>query len=336
MVKSDVNNNIYVFGGYIESRCTNELWIFNADRNFWKQITSEAAPLPRANHTADMWTDSEANIETIVIIGGVNENLERLNDLWLYSVKENTWKEVKYLPEDIVLSPRSEHSSVMYNNELVVFGGRDQGLKELNDVMVLNLSSMKWKISSAPCLKPTQDKTFSQGLRDSPKLKCMSKMSDGSFATVVNNEAQKSISPISHGYGSPQRSPQRARDARSPTNPKAKTKGPPPKLKAVEIERALENKKLLTPTTSSMLHSVVIHAGEKSLEPYMQSMRKRKRFTGLYATKVQENEFCVRGRVPCGRSGHSADVYNNYMVIFGGDRGQVAMNDIYLYDLKLT
>jgi len=332
MVKSDVNNIIYVFGGYIESRCTNEFWIFNTDRNFWKRITSELSPSPRANHSTDMWINSKTNIETIVIIGGVNENLERLNDVWLYSVKENTWKEVNYFPEDIRLSPRSEHSSVIYNNELVVFGGRDQWLKELNDVVILNLSNMKWKISSGPCFKPTQDKAFSQTLKELPKLKCISKISDGSFTGAVNSDTQKNISPISHGYSSPQRLPQRAKDVRSPTN--SKTKVLPPKLKAVEIEKALEDRKLLTPTTSSMLHSVVIHAGEKSLEPYMQSMRKRKRLTGLCVAKAQENEFCVRGRIPCGRSGHSANVYNDYMVIFGGDRGQVALNDIYLHDLK--
>eukprot|EP00826_Nyctotherus_ovalis_P028149 TRINITY_DN2218_c0_g1_i6.p1 TRINITY_DN2218_c0_g1~~TRINITY_DN2218_c0_g1_i6.p1 ORF type:complete len:335 (+),score=77.85 TRINITY_DN2218_c0_g1_i6:784-1788(+) len=332
MVKSDASSSIYVFGGYIESRCTNELWIFNTDRNFWKKITSEVGPSARANHSAEMWKDEEKNAETLIIVGGVNGNLERLNDVWLYSLKEDTWKEVNFIPEDVLLPPRSEHSAVIYNNELVVFGGRGQGMKELNDVMVLNIGNLKWKVSSKNCFTPTQCETFAQGSKESPKLKCISKISDGSFAAAMNNENQKNPSPLSHGY-SPQRSPLRAKDARSPSpkSVKAKAKGPPPKLRAVDIESALEEKKLLTPTTSSMLHSVVIHAGEKSLESYM---KRRKRQSTLHPIKINENEYCVQGRIPCGRSGHSANVYGSYMIIFGGDRGQVALNDIYMYDLK--
>jgi len=331
MVKSDISNSIYVFGGYIQSHCTNELWTFNTDRNFWKRITTEVSPPARANHSAEMLTNYNTNTETIVIIGGVNEDLERLNDVWLYSIKENEWKEVKFTSEDILLTPRSEHSSVIYNNEIIIFGGRDQSMKELNDVMVLNLSSYKWRVSSDTCFKPTQDRTLNQGA-NSPIFKGLSKGSEGSLGPALNNESQKSPSPIAHG-SPPRKSPKRAKDLRSPspTNIKSKTKAPLPKLKAVDIENALEEKKLLTPTTSSMLHSVVIHAGEKSLEPYMQSMRKRKRFSGL--CKGLEN-FWVRGRIPCGRSGHSANVYNGYMIIFGGDRGQVALNDTYLYELK--
>lgn len=334
MVKSDINGNIYVFGGYIESRCTNELWVYNTDRNFWKKITSENSPPARANHSAEMWTNSESNVETIVVVGGINESLERLNDIWLYSIKENNWKKVHFSPEDPLLSPRSEHSSVIFNSHLLAFAGRDSSMKELNDVMALDLTTFKWHVSSELCLKPSLDKTLVPNTKESPKLKAMSKISEGSFGAAAGNEMQKGLSPTSHGY-SPQRSPHRAKDGRTPSPTKTKIKGPPPKLKAVDIETALEEKKLLTPTTSSMLHSVVVHAGEKALEPYILSTKKRKKFTGINPNKVGgENDYCARGRLPCGRSGHTANIYNNYMIIFGGDRGQVALNDIYLYELK--
>ena len=72
---------IYVFGGYVNNQCTNELWAFNTDRNFWKKINNEFSPPARANHSAVMWTDTENNLETMIILGGINDNLERFKDV---------------------------------------------------------------------------------------------------------------------------------------------------------------------------------------------------------------------------------------------------------------
>ena len=324
MVKSDLTSSLFVFGGYIDSRCTNELWTFNTDRNFWKKLNIDPCPSPRANHSASMWISDEGNTETIVIIGGINENLERLNDIWLFSVKELTWTPVMFGTKDIMLPPRSEHTSVICDNDLIVFGGRDSDMRECNDVMVLNLVNRKWRVSTEACLKPTMDKSLCHNAKDITKLRVISKLSDASFGAIANND-QKSSSP------NRTISPQRTIDGSPSPIAKHKVKKPPPKLKAADIENALEEMKLLTPTTAAMLHSAVVHVGERSLESYMQTMKKRKRFSGLYNFKLGENDSCIRGRIPCARSGHSANLYGKYMIIFGGDRSQVALNDIYIY-----
>lgn len=44
------------------------------------------------------------NDQEIVIIGGINENIERLNDVWIFSVKEKAWTEVKFGVEDLTLT----------------------------------------------------------------------------------------------------------------------------------------------------------------------------------------------------------------------------------------
>jgi hypothetical protein len=42
----------------------------------------------------------------------------------------------------------------------------------------------------------------------------------------------------------------------------------------------------------------------------------------------------IRGRVPHSRDGHSANLYKDYMIIFGGDRYQMAFNDVYFYTIN--
>lgn len=327
MVASEATSSIYIFGGYINSYCTKELWEYNTERNFWKAIKTAEGPSARANHAAVMWSSKEKE-EKMVIIGGINANIERLSDVWVFSVKEKVWKEVAFAVGDLQITPRSEHSAIVYNDDVIVFGGRTNDLIEVNDTLAFNMDSLKWKVMSEACLKPSVDKQYSP-MRDSPASKTGNtlKPNDISFTNVAVNE---------NPSNSPNASPVRAK-AQSPRmfSPLGKGKASPPKMKANEIESSLEERKLMTPVTSAMLRSVVISAGEKALEPYMQTMKKRKRFTGIHFSKVaDEAECCAKGRLPCARSGHSASLYKKCVVIFGGDRKQVALNDIYLYELN--
>ncbi len=339
MVKG-ADGQIYVFGGYIEGRCTDEMWRFDPTNSQWKRLETRLAPTPRANHTATMWHSKSG--EVMLVMGGVTQNIDRLNDLWMYRIEANAWEEVKFSlgPGSVMASPRSEHSAVLYHDHLVVFGGRSSALKELNDVMILNLNTMKWAIGSELCLHPLPDKSFSMGLRESPSpgKSVASKGVDSTFTAVAGAEAQrKPASPQSSSSKGKEPSPRSpSPNSPSPLHHKRK-KASPPKLRAAEIESALEELKILTPTTSSMLHSVVMYAGEKALEPYFQSMKRRKRLSGLFSLSKQlesDEGYCVRGRVPCARSGQTAEVYDNFMIIFAGDRSQVALNDVYLYDLS--
>ena len=330
MTISQLTSTIYIFGGYSKSLCNNELWAFNIDRGFWQKLNCDPCPPPRANHTAVMLESSDN--ETMIIIGGINDNLVSLNDVWLYSVKSSQWTPVRFKPEDLLILPRSEHTAVIHENSLIVFGGRGQNSKELNDIMALNLSSLKWSVESNSCFKPSLDRSFTMGLREPSKMLTLTKISDTGFEAAANAEIEKSPSPVSHLSSSPKKD-SKSPLTKSPANMRSRNKAGPLKLKAVDIENKLEEMKLLTPTTSSMLHSIVMNAGEKSLELYMQTMKRRKKLGATYVGTT-EGEICVKGRIPCARSGHSADIYGNYMIVFGGDRGQMALNDIYIYELK--
>lgn len=47
----------------------------------------------------------------------------------------------------------------------------------------------------------------------------------------------------------------------------------------------------------------------------------------------ETNRFIV-GKKPCARDAHSCNLYNNRMLIFGGDRHLMCFSDLYYFDLK--
>ena len=359
-----------MFGGYVNGKCTNELWVFNTTTNKWKEIkfNDKNIPPPRSNHAAAMGPKNDGDV--MIINGGITQSTDRLGDTWLFNLGSLTWEELKPATGEkcIIPSPRSEHSAIINGNRLIMFGGRGNAMKELNDLLLLNLQTMKWTVASELCLRPSPDKSFVLMPRESPSpgKSSVGKGGDASFTAFAAVEIlakQGSISPSKKAVASPGVKPvspgvKPVSPGVKPVSPQGKLpsalhidpqrspspgrlkrkKASPQKMKPNEIESALEELKVLTPTTSSMLHSVVMHAGERASEQYFQNTRRRKRVSGLFSISKQleggEDEYCVRGRIPCARSGHSAEIYKNYMIIFAGDRAQVALNDIYIFDLS--
>jgi hypothetical protein len=265
----------------------------------------------------------------MLVIGGCGQSMERVEDMWLYNMLKQNWEEVVVPsgPTAVALQLRSEHSGLSYQNNVVIFGGRSSAMKELNDVMIFHTTQKSWVLASENCLRPTADKSFVLKEASSPGKSPTSKVADGSFspeASAVRLEKQSRASGIKEG-GSPT----------SPRRSKRKN-GPPKMISVAELESAFEGLGLLTPTTSTILNSTVMKAGERCLEPYLQVVRKRKRTSLLYTASRPtdtDDSYCLRGRIPCARSGHSAELFQHYMIIFGGDRSQFALNDIYVYDL---
>lgn len=69
-----------------------------------------------------------------------NKNIYYRN-LIEYSIVNNQWK---YIETNNNPSERSNHSSCIYQNELIIYGGFN-GIEILNDLYSLDLISMKWK-----------------------------------------------------------------------------------------------------------------------------------------------------------------------------------------------
>eukprot|EP01059_Diplonema_ambulator_P013205 TRINITY_DN23727_c0_g2_i1.p1 TRINITY_DN23727_c0_g2~~TRINITY_DN23727_c0_g2_i1.p1 ORF type:complete len:349 (+),score=82.19 TRINITY_DN23727_c0_g2_i1:52-1047(+) len=139
-------NNMVVFGGR-DSKCNNELWIFDFVQKSWRKMNYEGAyekPKARAGHTAVV-----VNNKSMFMFGGVAEHPQTgahsrwLNDLWVLDLKTFQWQMIRsksgYLP-----TKRKGHTAVAYRSSMFIFGGGQDDLTLNNDLWEFNYVLKKW------------------------------------------------------------------------------------------------------------------------------------------------------------------------------------------------
>jgi N-acetylneuraminic acid mutarotase len=79
----------------------------------------------------------------MIIFGGFTDGA-RTNEILKYSFNDNMW--IKVDKNISVLQPtgRSGHSAVIFNNNMYIFGGKDEDNNKLNDLWKLDLATFLW------------------------------------------------------------------------------------------------------------------------------------------------------------------------------------------------
>ena len=88
------------------------------------------------------------------VFGGKNDDSEKLNDLWVYNIAEKRWVEIE--ASGNIPFERSGHSSDIFDDHLVIFGGIWDVTKELNDLHLYNFSDNTWITLIEPANSPTR------------------------------------------------------------------------------------------------------------------------------------------------------------------------------------
>ncbi|KAI1327075.1 galactose oxidase [Xylariaceae sp. FL0255] len=164
-------NGIYVFGGGDGVRALNDIWrldVSDTNKMSWRLISGSdgdsrasnsntpddssdggggggrqrgnagagvagvSKPLARGYHTANM-------VGSKLIIYGGSDGGECFDDVWVYDVDAQIWKNVM-IP---VPFQRLSHTSTLVGSYLFIIGGHD-GQEYTNDVLLLNLVTMSW------------------------------------------------------------------------------------------------------------------------------------------------------------------------------------------------
>ena len=107
------------------------------------------------------------------------------------------------------------------------------------------------------------------------------------------------------------------------------------KKKKEHEKNPLEDSMLTSPTSLSMKNSFLINNTGKGFENYFHSHKKKKLgssfipdTTNISPSKAPRNSK-VSGTRPRPRDGHSALIWDEYMIIFGGDRHHMPFNDLF-------
>ena len=114
------------------------------------------------------------------------------------------------------------------------------------------------------------------------------------------------------------------------------------KPKAIKSPKAAEEHcDLESPTSVKMKQSFLLKQSDKEFENYWNYVKKKKeghpavaQAFGLQPTSDANKGNIKKGSKPAARDGHSANIYKDMMVIFGGDRHQMPFNDMFILNLE--
>jgi len=78
------------------------------------------------------------------IFGGKGDDVEKMNDLWVFDYDQQTWTELIVENPEYMPIPRSGHSTEVYGDFIVIFGGIHEVTKELDDCAVYSIKRNEW------------------------------------------------------------------------------------------------------------------------------------------------------------------------------------------------
>ena len=133
------NNRMYVFGGFTNGGCLNDLYILDLKTMSWEiGITSGITPSVREDHSAIL------RGHEMLFVGGCNFGKGKcFCDLNILNLKNLMWREekTKGVSDDLVVTPREDHTMTMVRGKAFLFGGCYLAQKCYNDVYKLEPST---------------------------------------------------------------------------------------------------------------------------------------------------------------------------------------------------
>ncbi|XP_077982006.1 uncharacterized protein LOC144437012 [Glandiceps talaboti] len=151
---SVVDDNMYVFGGILNSKASNSLYMLNTQKLHWTQIeTYGVPPEPRCDHAAAVVK------KKIYIFGGSGGEKIWFNDLHIYDAATSTWSAPKLRGKAPIA--RGCHSFTTHKDkEIFVFGGFNDTYEGNNgtfgEMCKFSVGKMKWKYPFHTGTKPTE------------------------------------------------------------------------------------------------------------------------------------------------------------------------------------
>jgi len=300
------NNKIIVFGGYSGAKKTNKIYEFDISTATWKELAAQAKikPAPRANHCAAMIGSN------MFIFGGSGEESDNKADLWKFNIATAEWTEIVKKEGAEWPQARAGHSAVVQDDKILIFGGNLELALEINDIYEFDTKTTEWKLLSAggrPADVEDKLKALAEK-RDSPKKK-----PSGDYSP--RTKLGRSMAQTKEGspHASSPKSPFKKSPDASPIKVVTKAAQHP------DYEKLRED--MHTPIVVAMTNSVVMKATS--------SIKKK---GGEDISEVTEKGRVI-GNYPCGRDGYAMQIFFGKVFIFGGDRFQMAYNDLYSYSL---
>jgi N-acetylneuraminic acid mutarotase len=111
-----------------------DVWSYNFQTSEWtlRDDGKDTSPGPRVGHCAVMIPSGR-----MLIFGGFANTTTPMNDMWEFTLSTSTWKKIEVGSE--IPSPRGDHSCVLWNGAMILFGGVSD-TAYYNDLWMLDIS----------------------------------------------------------------------------------------------------------------------------------------------------------------------------------------------------
>ncbi|KAJ1734052.1 hypothetical protein LPJ61_001272 [Coemansia biformis] len=129
-----VGSKLYVFGGWNNNVCYNDVYVLDTETLFWTRVATAGDDVPPCRaHTAT------AVGHRLFVFGG-GDGTQYFSDLYVLDTRTCVWTRAKVADSTPPPSPRRTHTCFHYNGHVYLFGGGD-GHRALNDL---------WRVCAEP------------------------------------------------------------------------------------------------------------------------------------------------------------------------------------------
>ena len=303
------NDLIFIFGGTDLCNQSNLLYTFNPESFEWKIYSTEAPAID--SHSAVVYCGK------MIVFGGYLGAF-MTNSVFVMDLEHLTWTRPELSNKPMA---RAYHRALIHDRFMLVFGGTSEESNHLQDMWRLDLENWSWQEITAGGEHPGGISghsicVYGDVILVFGGIKDMIKETNEMYTYDIRNNIWVLIQ-------SEAEVPDPVTAAQYESAYKHKKKEEAKKGKG-HVEHSQ------TFTTSSKTKkktALEINAKRSVEEPTPVVVR-------LYQGPHAPTEGRIRGKVPHSRDGHSANLYENYMIIFGGDRYQMPFNDTYIYSVS--
>lgn len=261
-------------------------------------------PLARVNHSSCILND------ILYIFGGETKEGDYLNDMWSFNLLTHQFSQIIYetKPEDLPVG-RSGHTMVACNGSLFVFGGKGGNMNEANDLWKFDLQQKKFILIHDTLLELFTEKELQdhQPKKEEP-------IDRKKTFRVLTKKDIPSLNPMN----------------KSKKDFDIKKKSMHRSMYLEKTKFCYENEVLKSPLEAKIRKSIIYNQ-ENDMNGVLH------RLSTLFQSHSHKSllqETYVSGVPPLPRDGHSCLVYENRLIIFGGDRNKFPFNDLFTFSLN--
>ncbi|CAD8133827.1 unnamed protein product [Paramecium octaurelia] len=350
------NDQLIIFGGFYTAdtfKHSNDLYSFNFKLNSWIKLNKSKGrqPSPRDGSSIAI------HDQILYMFGGKNGDL-RYNDLWKFDFSKQEWHFIPVNSLSDIPMTRSGHSLISYQNELVLFGGIHDITWELDDLYKFQINLQEWKMINKDTSRrkelevpsPTKSNRNSFNKRRSIKLPSFVRplslrKSPCSSPKKVRSSSQSQNSCFYNNQNGLQRCDYKNNNSSINTTinyvqerkqlQKFKKKEAMLKLFDVEINKRAIFQDDCNVTEKLKTSIILIGNPKQDLKLAKGALTEfGQQIVSKFLLPLSNGQNTIHGKKPCARDGHAVAIFDNQMVLFGGDRHTMSFNDLYLLNLK--